>query len=98
MRPKASPRHTSAPHTSAAAPDRSPRVTVTPHHGRRPAAFVHATSISTHRAPLAPFSRPAYVGLMTATKVDRILESAEAEHASDPERAELIRCTRRFKA
>src|SRR5262249_23388323 len=35
---------------------------------------------------------------MTGTKVDRILESAEAEHANDPERAELIRCTRRFKA
>src|SRR3954471_1430778 len=35
---------------------------------------------------------------MTGTKVDRTMAAAEEAHADDPERAELIRCARRFKA
>lgn len=35
---------------------------------------------------------------MAITKVDRELEAAEAEHQDDPERAELLRRTRRFKS
>jgi len=35
---------------------------------------------------------------MPRTKTDVALAAAEEAHADDPERAELIRCTRRFKA
>src|SRR4051794_1602522 len=35
---------------------------------------------------------------MTGTKVDRAMAEAEEAHANDPERAELIRCARHFKA
>jgi hypothetical protein len=35
---------------------------------------------------------------MKRTKVDEVLEDAERAHQNDPERAEIIRCARRFKA
>jgi hypothetical protein len=35
---------------------------------------------------------------MTGTQVDRVLAAKEEEHAEDEQRAELIRCARRFKA
>src|SRR5689334_13395833 len=35
---------------------------------------------------------------MQQTNVDRALEALEAQHADDPERATMLRLTRRFKA